>query len=146
MTIALETQGLEKQFGGLRVTRDLSLRVEHGAPAGWAPGLRARGYQVIDAPTGALALRQAELSRAPVRLVLADATTRGSDGEEVLTRLRRSGHPATVLFVSGGTDRSIAQLGLDRQPLLRKVFSPEQLARRVRETLDAPHATAGRRL
>ena len=31
MTIALETRGLEKAFGGLRVTRDLSLRVEQGA-------------------------------------------------------------------------------------------------------------------
>ena len=31
MTIALETKGLEKSFGGLRVTRDLSLRVQRGA-------------------------------------------------------------------------------------------------------------------
>src|SRR6266852_2706426 len=31
MTIALETQGLEKSFGGLNVTRDLSLKVEQGA-------------------------------------------------------------------------------------------------------------------
>jgi branched-chain amino acid transport system ATP-binding protein len=31
MTIALETQGLEKSFGGLRVTRDLSLKVAKGA-------------------------------------------------------------------------------------------------------------------
>ena len=31
MTIALETKGLEKSFGGLSVTRDLSLQVEQGA-------------------------------------------------------------------------------------------------------------------
>jgi branched-chain amino acid transport system ATP-binding protein len=31
MTIALETRGLEKQFGGFKVTRDLSLKVERGA-------------------------------------------------------------------------------------------------------------------
>jgi branched-chain amino acid transport system ATP-binding protein len=31
MTTALETKGLEKQFGGLKVTRDLTLRVEQGA-------------------------------------------------------------------------------------------------------------------
>jgi ABC-type branched-subunit amino acid transport system ATPase component len=31
MTFALETNGLEKQFGGLKVTRNLSLRVEQGA-------------------------------------------------------------------------------------------------------------------
>src|SRR4030081_17663 len=31
MSAALETKGLEKQFGGLNLTRDLSLRVEQGA-------------------------------------------------------------------------------------------------------------------
>ena len=31
MTLALETKGLEKQFGGLKVTRDLSLKVNQGA-------------------------------------------------------------------------------------------------------------------
>ena len=31
MTLALETRGLEKQFGGLQVTRDLSLKVTQGA-------------------------------------------------------------------------------------------------------------------
>ena len=31
MTTALETKGLEKQFGGLKVTRDLSLQIEQGA-------------------------------------------------------------------------------------------------------------------
>ena len=31
MTVALETVHLEKQFGGLKVTRDLSLRIESGA-------------------------------------------------------------------------------------------------------------------
>jgi branched-chain amino acid transport system ATP-binding protein len=31
MTVALETRGLEKSFGGLRVTRDLSLKVSQGA-------------------------------------------------------------------------------------------------------------------
>jgi branched-chain amino acid transport system ATP-binding protein len=31
MSLALETQGLMKQFGGLKVTRDLSLRVAQGA-------------------------------------------------------------------------------------------------------------------
>ena len=31
MTVALETIGLEKRFGGLKVTQDLSLRIEQGA-------------------------------------------------------------------------------------------------------------------
>jgi CheY-like chemotaxis protein len=103
--------------------------------------LKARGYRVIDAPTGPLALRQAELSQTPVRLVLADASARGTAGREVVERLRRSGHPATMLLVSGATDRSLVDLGLEEAPLLRKVFCPDELARRVRETLDAPRST-----
>jgi two-component system cell cycle sensor histidine kinase/response regulator CckA len=103
--------------------------------------LKQQGYRVIDAPTGGLALRQAELSTAPVRLVVADAAPHGTGGHEVVERLRRSGHPAMLLFVSGDTDRAIAGLGLQGEPLLRKVFTPEDLARRVRETLDA-HGTA----
>jgi ABC-type branched-subunit amino acid transport system ATPase component len=31
MSLALETKGLDKQFGGLKVTRDLSLKIEAGA-------------------------------------------------------------------------------------------------------------------
>ena len=31
MTPVLETRGLEKQFGGLKVTRDLSLKIAQGA-------------------------------------------------------------------------------------------------------------------
>ena len=31
MSTALETRGLQKQFGGLKVTRDLSLKIEQGA-------------------------------------------------------------------------------------------------------------------
>src|SRR5260370_42313505 len=31
MTTALQTTGLAKQFGGLKVTRDLSLKIEQGA-------------------------------------------------------------------------------------------------------------------
>jgi two-component system cell cycle sensor histidine kinase/response regulator CckA len=99
--------------------------------------LKKQGYRVIDAPTGGLALRQAELSSSPVRLVLAEASARGPGGREVVERLRRSGHPATLLFVSGATDRSIADLGVKGEPLLRKAFTPEDLARRVRETLDS---------
>jgi hypothetical protein len=102
--------------------------------------LNERGYRVIDAPSGELALRQAQYSPAPIRLVLADASVRGTGGKEVAERLRRSGHPARVLLVSGHTDRSIGDLCLQGAPILRKVFSPVDLARRVRELLDATSA------
>jgi branched-chain amino acid transport system ATP-binding protein len=54
MTCALETHGLEKQFGGLRVTRDLTLKVETGArPALIGPN-GAGKTTVINLLTGVL--------------------------------------------------------------------------------------------
>jgi hypothetical protein len=38
--------------------------------------------------------------------------------------------------MSGDTDRAIAEHGARDAPLLRKAFSPIQLARRVRDLLD----------
>src|SRR5207302_7945029 len=54
MTVALETQGLEKSFGGLRVTRELSLRVAQGARHALIGPNGAGKTTVIDLLTGVL--------------------------------------------------------------------------------------------
>src|ERR1700716_3470371 len=54
MTIALETRGLEKSFGGLRVTRDLSLRVEQSARHALIGPNGARTNTAITLLTGVL--------------------------------------------------------------------------------------------
>ena len=55
MTIALETRSLEKSFGGLRVTRDLSLKVERGARHALIGPNGAGKTTVINLLTGVLA-------------------------------------------------------------------------------------------
>jgi ABC-type branched-subunit amino acid transport system ATPase component len=55
MTIALETAGLQKQFGGLAVTRDLSLRIEAGARHALIGPNGAGKTTVINLLTGVLA-------------------------------------------------------------------------------------------
>jgi ABC-type branched-subunit amino acid transport system ATPase component len=55
MTIALETVGLQKQFGGLSVTRDLSLRIEAGARHALIGPNGAGKTTVINLLTGVLA-------------------------------------------------------------------------------------------
>jgi CheY-like chemotaxis protein len=94
------------------------------------------GYRVVDAPTGDLALTQAETVGAPIALVLADLRAPGLPGPEVVARLRASGQSPRLLWMSGDTDRAIAEHGARDAPLLRKAFSPIQLARRVRDLLD----------
>ena len=64
MTIALETKGLEKSFGGLRVTRDLSLRIEQGARHALIGPNGAGKTTVINLLTGVL---QAQCRAHPAR-------------------------------------------------------------------------------
>jgi PAS domain S-box-containing protein len=99
--------------------------------------LRELGYSVLDAPTGDLALRQAQAAKTPVALVLADLRAPGMPGREVVAQLGSSGRSPKLLWMSGDTDRAIAERGLMDEPMLRKAFSPTQLARCVRDVLDA---------
>jgi len=99
--------------------------------------LRELGYHVLDAPTGELALSEAQTADVPVALVLADLRAPGMPGPEVVARLGASGRSPKLLWMSGDTDRAIAEQGLVDEPLLRKAFSPSQLAHRVRAVLDA---------
>jgi gamma-glutamyltranspeptidase / glutathione hydrolase len=56
------------------------VRVEHGAPAAWAPGLRARGYQVIESPPGDESFGHAQaIGVAGDRLLAAAADPRAGD-------------------------------------------------------------------
>jgi signal transduction histidine kinase/CheY-like chemotaxis protein len=104
-------------------------------------GVRAvlcdRGYRVIDAPSGELALRQSEHVRSPIALVLAEVASPGLHPNAVVERLRAAGHPAKLLWMSGDTDQRLTERGRRPSPLLRKAFTPAELARRVYEIIDA---------
>ncbi len=102
------------------------------------------GYFVVDAPSGELAVRQTHLAARPVHLVLADVSTPGLSGREVVARLMDAGHNPRLLWMSGLTERALDEHGVREEPLLRKAFKPAELARRVRAALDAPAAQADR--
>ncbi len=98
--------------------------------------LGARGYFVVDAPTGDLALRQARLLAGPVDLVLADLSAPGMSGPDVAAALQHLGRAPRLLWMTGLTDGAIEAHGVRDQPLLRKAFTPAELARSVRAVLD----------
>jgi signal transduction histidine kinase len=102
------------------------------------------GYFVVDAPSGELAVRQTHLAARPVHLVLADVSTPGLSGREVVARLTDAGHNPRLLWMSGLTERALDEHGVREEPLLRKAFKPSELARWVRAALDAPAAQADR--
>jgi PAS domain S-box-containing protein len=104
-------------------------------------GLRAHGYDVTEAPDGAVALKMARRPDTRIDLVISDIVMPGISGLELgheLTRLRPG---IRVMLVSGHAEKMILP---DRQAsgfaFVQKPFTPEQLARRVRETLDSPFA------
>jgi CheY-like chemotaxis protein len=98
------------------------------------------GYHVIEAPAAEEALALAVKHLEPVHLLLTDIVMPGVNGRElakVFTRL----HPeARVLFMSGYTDDEVLRRDVSRAGTwyLQKPFSPDTLARKVREALDAP--------
>ncbi|HVH08772.1 MAG TPA: ATP-binding protein, partial [Gemmatimonadales bacterium] len=101
--------------------------------------LEARGYQVLVAASGQEAMRLAEERPGAIDLLLTDVIMPGMSGRG-LGLLLAAAHPAMkVLYVSGYADESIVHQGMLEPGVwfLQKPFTPEALARKVREVLES---------
>ena len=102
--------------------------------------LESHGYTVIEASSGADALNLAEKTARPIDLVISDVVMPGMSGRQFAEalRLRRPGF--RLLFISGYTDDAVVRHGIVKaeEAFLQKPFSPNTLARKVREVLDRP--------
>jgi CheY-like chemotaxis protein len=102
-------------------------------------GLREYGYTVLEARNGREALELVEVHRDAVDLVISDVVMPEMSGRELSSRLAalRAGLP--ILYMSGYTGDDVIQRGLlePGMPFQQKPFTPEGLARKVREMLDA---------
>jgi PAS domain S-box-containing protein len=109
------------------VVRDLVGRVLEGL-----------GYTVLQAEGAEQALNICGQLRRPLHLLISDVVLPGINGWELGCRLREAQPEARLLFMSGYTASSIMQRGILEPgvPFLQKPFSPQTLARRVREVLD----------
>jgi CheY-like chemotaxis protein len=101
--------------------------------------LRERGYRVIEARQGAEALHQLESEPGQVDLVITDVVMPEMGGRELARRLAGIRPSLPVLFISGYTGEDVIQRGLlePGAPFQQKPFTPDGLARKVREMLDA---------
>jgi len=100
--------------------------------------LRASGYRVLEAADGDEALAWCEPRHGPIHLVVTDLIMplmSGRQLSEILAGLRPD---LKILFISGYPDHSVVERGMvsARDHFLQKPFTPEQLARKVREILD----------
>ena len=98
------------------------------------PLLRARGYDVAVAGTGADALRLFE--EQPPDLVVLDLGLPDLEGTEVCRRMRvTSGVPIVVLSARGGEADKVQALDLGSDDYVTKPFGPEELLARIRAAL-----------
>lgn len=102
--------------------------------------LEARGYTVLAAENGPDALQSADRYLKRIDLLLTDVVMPELNGRELALRLTAQRRDLKVLFVSGYTGEAIRQHGLLElgAAFLQKPFTPDVLARKVRDVLDAP--------
>ncbi|HEY7513995.1 MAG TPA: ATP-binding protein, partial [Vicinamibacteria bacterium] len=101
--------------------------------------LQEGGYNVLEARHPGEALLVAERQRQDgLDLLLTDVVMPHMSGPQLAERLREHQPDLRVLFMSGYTDDAALRHGVLRSEVffLQKPFTPEVLARRVRETLD----------
>jgi signal transduction histidine kinase len=117
------------------------LVVEDQAPLRRLVGhvLRDFGYTVLEASDATEALEIARRGDVAIDLLLTDVVMPRMRGPELAAKMRAERPRTKVLFMSGYMDdASLAGTDGGRAPLLiAKPFSPEALARKVREVLDA---------
>ncbi len=99
--------------------------------------LRRNGYQVIEARDGSEALSLAEEHPGPIHLLLSDVVMPQMSGPELGRRLVDHRPAMKVLCMSGYADNNIVRREVDDIPFLQKPLTPELLARKVRDVLDA---------
>jgi CheY-like chemotaxis protein len=105
--------------------------------------LTARGYRVLDVEDGSAAIAVCE-GQEPIDLLLTDVVMPLMSGPELAHRVAPIRPQMPVLFMSGYTDRALIHHG--HRPagsaFLHKPFTPDALALKVRELLDASRQRA----
>jgi len=102
--------------------------------------LQAFGYKVIVASDARDARQQFQVHPGPVQLLLTDVIMPGESGPKLARDLVQTHPDLRVLYISGYPADELGNQGLIRPdaPLLRKPFSLDQLAWKVREVLAGP--------
>ena len=80
-----------------------------------------------------------EAERLSPDVIVTDVVMPGMSGPQLSARLKQLHPEMKVLYTSGYTDAAVVRHGLlnDELAFLQKPFTPTELARRVREVLDA---------
>ncbi len=99
--------------------------------------LESYGYRVLEAAGAEEAIETVRAYQQPIHLLLTDVIMPSMGGPDLASRIRTLRPGIKVLYMSGYTDETIFRHGhLEQGRLfLQKPFTPEALARKVREAL-----------
>ncbi|MBS3917807.1 MAG: PAS domain S-box protein [Deltaproteobacteria bacterium] len=100
--------------------------------------LQKQGYQVLDAPNAGIALLLFKQHVGEIHLILTDVVMPQMSGPDLVKHLAPLPPVTKVLYMSGYTDNAIVHHGVLEEGMnfIQKPFSPDILARKVREALD----------
>jgi two-component system cell cycle sensor histidine kinase/response regulator CckA len=100
--------------------------------------LLARGYRVLEATSAEAALLLSASHAGHVDLLITDVVLTGVSGRDLASALVSTRPAMKVLYVSGYTEDTVVQHGVRTAAgaFLPKPFTPDALARKVREILD----------
>ena len=96
------------------------------------------GYSIIEAADGEEALRKLESVDRRIDLLVTDVVMPILGGRQLVERLRVRRPSIRVLYMSGYAPSAITHQGIldTGTPILQKPFTPDSLARKVRQVLD----------
>jgi PAS domain S-box-containing protein len=102
--------------------------------------LHRLGYKIHEASSGADAVRIFAQHQNTIDLLLTDVIMPQMSGRDLAERLKALQSSLKVLYISGYTDDMLAHHGVleSNVYLLQKPFAPDELAKKLREVLDAP--------
>lgn len=101
--------------------------------------LSSRGYRVLLARDGVEAVKMAQEHGRELALLVTDVVMPNMSGPDAAQAVRAQAPHIKVLFTSGYTDHAVLSSGLldPAVNFIQKPFSPDAIARRVREVLDS---------
>jgi len=102
-------------------------------------GLQLLGFRILEASSGQAALEAMQQHAGPIDLVLCDVVMPAMGGRELERELARTHPGVPVLFMSGFAAEEVVDRGLldPGRDFISKPFTPDALAQKIRETLDA---------